>query len=52
MVSRESGYGHVAYVESVNGNSFTISEMNFHGFGVITQRHLTLGQVPLVGFIY
>jgi hypothetical protein len=52
MVSRESGYGHVAYVESVNGNTFTISEMNFHGFGVITQRHLTLGQVPLVGFIY
>jgi len=52
MVSRESGYGHVAYVESVNGNSFTISEMNFHGFGVISQRHLTVGQVPLIGFIY
>ena len=52
MVSRESGYGHVAYVESVSGNSFTISEMNFHGFGVISQRHLSLGQVPLIGFIY
>ncbi|MEO7617697.1 MAG: LysM peptidoglycan-binding domain-containing protein [Candidatus Saccharibacteria bacterium] len=24
-------YGHVAYVESVNGNSVTVSEMNFNG---------------------
>ena len=24
-------YGHVAYVESVNGNSVTISEMNYNG---------------------
>jgi hypothetical protein len=52
MVSRESAYGHVAYVESVSGNSFTISEMNFHGFGVVSQRRLSLGQVSLVGFIY
>jgi len=32
MVTRESGYGHVAYVESVNGDgSWTVSEMNFIG---------------------
>jgi hypothetical protein len=52
MVTRESGYGHVAFVESVSGNSFTVSEMNYKGFGVVSQRHLTPGSVPLVGFIY
>jgi surface antigen len=54
MVTRESGWGHVAYVESVDadGKGWTVSEMNFHGFGVISSRHITTGHVPLVGFIY
>jgi surface antigen len=54
MVTRESGWGHVAYVESVDpdGRGWTVSEMNFHGFGVISSRHITMGHVPLVGFIY
>ena len=54
MVTRESGYGHVAYVEAVDadGLGWSVSEMNFRGFGVTSTRHIRMGQVPLVGFIY
>jgi len=52
MVTWESPIGHVAYVESVNGNSFTISEMNVRGWGIASSRTITPGQVPLIGFIY
>jgi len=54
MVTRESGWGHVAYVQSVdaNGRGWTVSEMNYAGFGVVDTRHILFGQVPLVGFIY
>jgi surface antigen len=53
MVSRESGFGHVAYVESVNGNSFTVSEMNWTAWDVVDRRTIQLGgRVPIVGFIY
>ena len=54
MVTRESGYGHVAYVEAVDpdGQGWTVSEMNYRGFGVTSSRHIRMGQVPLVGFIY
>jgi LysM repeat protein len=53
MVTWESGWGHVAYVESVNPDgSWLVSEMNFVGFGVTSQRTISPGQVPLIGFIY
>lgn len=53
MVTRESSLGHVAYVESVNGNQFTVSEMNFTAWDVVDRRTITLGgSVPIVGFIY
>jgi surface antigen len=53
MVTRESGYGHVAYVEAVNGDgSWTVSEMNFVGWNRVSTRIIHPGQVPLVGFIY
>jgi surface antigen len=53
MVTRESGYGHVAYVESVNGDgTWTVSEMNFAGWNVISRRTLRPGQAPVLGFIY
>ncbi|HVD02283.1 MAG TPA: CHAP domain-containing protein [Candidatus Dormibacteraeota bacterium] len=53
MVTRESGYGHVAYVESVNADgSWTVSEMNFTGWDQVDRRTIRPGQVPLVGFIY
>jgi surface antigen/uncharacterized coiled-coil protein SlyX len=53
MVTRESAIGHVAYVESVSGNTFVISEMNFTAWDVVDRRTITLGGgVPIVGFIY
>ncbi|MDQ6691671.1 MAG: CHAP domain-containing protein [Candidatus Dormibacteraeota bacterium] len=53
MVTRESGYGHVAYVESVNGDgSWTVSEMNFRGWNVVSSRTIRPGQTSVVGFIY
>jgi peptidoglycan hydrolase CwlO-like protein len=53
MVTRESGWGHVAYVESVNGDgSWTVSEMNFAGWNVVSRRTLRPGQAPVLGFIY
>jgi surface antigen len=53
MVTRESSVGHVAYVESVNGDgSWTVSEMNFVAWNVVSRRTLRPGQAPVVGFIY
>ena len=53
MVTWESGYGHVAIVERVNPDgSWLVSEMNFVGWGVISQRTISPGRVPLIGFIY
>ncbi|MBO0682685.1 MAG: CHAP domain-containing protein [Candidatus Dormibacteraeota bacterium] len=55
MVTAESGYGHVSYVESVNPDgSWTVSEMNYTAPFVIDTRTLRMGQVPLIypGFIY
>ena len=54
MVTWESGWGHVAYVESVSATdgSWLVSEANFRGFGVASQRTISPGQVPLIGFIY
>ena len=53
MVTWESSFGHVAYVESVNADgSFTVSEMNFVRWDVIDNRTIKPGGVPLIGFIY
>ncbi len=52
MVTWESGVGHVALVESVSGGSFTISEMNYAGWGIQSSRTVTTSSVPLIGFIY
>ena len=53
MVTQESAPGHVAYVESVNGSSFTVSEMNFVGWNVVSSRTITpASHVPILGFIY
>ncbi len=53
MVTQESSIGHVAYVESVNPDgSWTVSEMNYRAWGVVDQRTIRPGQVPLIGFIY
>jgi LysM repeat protein len=42
--------GHVAYVTSVSGSSFTISEMNFNAWGRVDTRNSWAG--PGVSFIY
>lgn len=52
MVSAESWWGHVAIVESVKGNSFTISEMNYAGFAKKSYRTLAIGSRVIKGFIY
>ena len=53
MVSRESWYGHVAYVEAVlPDGSFVVTEMNFAGWGIVDRRTIRQSQVPVVGFIY
>jgi surface antigen/LysM repeat protein len=53
MVTWESGWGHVAIVERVNPDgSWLVSEMNFVGWGIISQRTIKPGTVPLIGFIY
>lgn len=52
MVTWESGWGHVAYVESVSGNTFTVSEMNYVAWGRVSSRTITTSQVPLIGFVY
>jgi len=51
LVTGESGWGHVAYVESVNGNSYTISEMNYQGWGTVNTRN-SKDIYGVVGFIY
>src|SRR5262245_7565993 len=54
MVTWESRlYGHVAYVDSINADgSWNVLEMNYLGWGVVDQRTIRPGQVPLIGFIY
>jgi LysM repeat protein len=53
MVTWESGWGHVAIVERVNPDgSWLVSEMNFVRWGVVSQRTIRPGSVPLIGFIY
>jgi peptidoglycan DL-endopeptidase CwlO len=52
VVTGESRWGHVAVVESVKGNSFTVSEMNYVGFGKKSTRTLSAGSGVVKGFIY
>ena len=54
MVTWESRYyGHVGLVDAVYGDgSYVVSEMNYRGLGIVDQRHIIPGQVPLIGFIY
>jgi LysM repeat protein len=54
MVTWESRlFGHVSYVGAVNPDgSWSVIEMNYVGWGVIDQRTIRPGSVPLIGFIY
>jgi LysM repeat protein len=45
-------YGHVAYVESVNGSWFTISEMNYTCYACKSVRTLKTNDPRIRGYIY
>lgn len=48
-----AGYGHVAIVETVHADgSFTISEMNYAGFNVVSSRTIPAAQVGTYNFIH
>ncbi len=49
-VTPESWWGHVVYVESVDGNMVTFSEMNAVGWGKVSRRTLPVSSFR--GFIY
>ena len=52
MVSTAGYYGHVAIVESVAADgSFTISEMNYAGYNVISTRTLSANDAAYLSFI-
>jgi hypothetical protein len=53
LVTSESRAGHVALVESVNDDgTFTVSEMNYEGYGVISTRTISDSYGAIMGFIY
>lgn len=52
LVTNESWWGHVAYVEAVNGDSVTISEMNYVGFGIASTRTISNSNGVILGYIY
>lgn len=52
VVTSESGWGHVAYVESVDGGTITISEMNYEGWGVTSRRSLSAYGGVVRGYVY
>ncbi len=53
MVTTENRYyGHVALVEKVNGDTITVSEMNYTGFARKSTRTLSASSRAIKGFIY
>lgn len=52
VVTSESGWGHVAFVEDVSGGSITISEMNYSGWGVISRRTISAHEGVIRGYVY
>jgi surface antigen len=45
-------YGHVAYVEAVHGNSITVSEMNYVGWGRKSVRVIPINSRVIRGYVY
>lgn len=53
MVTTESRYyGHVALVEKVSGDTITVSEMNYVGWGKTSRRTISAYSRVIKGFIY
>lgn len=51
MVTNEGWYGHVAYIEAVNGNIITVSEMHM-GKGIRKVRQFYIWDRRIKGYIY
>lgn len=51
FVSTESRWGHTGYVEVVNGNLMTVSEMNYVGPYVVSRRTIPIHASFIKGFI-
>lgn len=52
LVTRESRWGHVSYIESVEGTRVTISEWNYAGRYVLTTRTLDITNPVITGVIH
>lgn len=53
VVTSEGGRtGHVGMVDGVSGDQITITEMNYRGFGVISQRTISASYGRILGYIY
>lgn len=53
IVTSEGGAtGHVGMVDGVNGDQIMITEMNYRGFGVISQRTISASYGAILGYIY
>ena len=53
IMQNGGGYGHVAFVESVDGaGNVTVREMNYAGFNVISSRTISAGQAANYSFIH
>lgn len=54
LVTNEGSVGHVALTESINDSdrTFTVSEMNYEGLGIISRRTLSFDDGHIKGFIY
>ena len=45
-------YGHVAFVEAVHGNTITVSEMNYVGWGRKSVRTIPINSYKIRGYVY
>jgi surface antigen len=52
MVTAESAFGHVAIVRGVSGGNVTISEMNYVGPFIVSQRTIPANFWAIRGYIY
>ena len=53
IMQNGGGYGHVAIVETVNPDgSIVVSEMNYAGFNVVSNRTISAGQIGKYNFIH
>lgn len=52
IVTNESRWGHVGFVEAIGNDSIIISEMNYTGFNRISYRTLSRSSRVIKGYIY